>query len=219
MKKYLVLGAFLLAASGSAAMISVLQTGDMPMTVDSIEVRGALVVEMVVTAGFGGDPNIEDTFRFGSRTEWPERGAVIFYTIDGMRHDPFDLTEVVDDQWYELPMLGTDGPIMIKFVRSGAVGEGARAAVPVRVSVAPNPLVTNSAVRLAVQRAGDLRVEVFDGTGQVVRVLAAGRTAAGNLVLSWDGADSSGARVSTGVYFVRAALDGSRSLAKVVVTD
>jgi len=128
-----------------------------------------------------------------------------------------DIPDVREDEYYELP--GFDGPAQIKFLRGGAVGEGGRTALPVRVSVAPNPLVTSSAVRLAVRRAGDLRVEVYDGTGQVVRVLSSGRAAPGHVVLNWDGADSAGIRVSTGVYFVRAALDGSRSLAKVVVTE
>jgi hypothetical protein len=53
----------------------------------------------------------------------------------------------------------------------------------------------------------------------VVRVLAAGRTPPGNLALRWDGSDSAGTRVNSGVYFIRAALDGAPSLAKVVVTD
>ncbi len=219
MMKFVILGAVALAAVGSAAMTSVLQTGDQPMLVDSIEIRGRMNPEMVVTPGFGGDPGIEDTFRFGSRVEWPERGATIFYTVEGQRRDPLTLAEVVEDEWYELPPGLADGPILIKFLRSGAVAEGPRSGGPVRLSAAPNPLRTSSVVSLAVRRAGELRVEVFDGTGQVVRVLWSGRAAPGSLALKWDGADSAGTRVGTGVYFIRAALDGARSLAKVVVTD
>jgi hypothetical protein len=143
----------------------------------------------------------------------------VFYTVDGNRRDPVVIDSLAEDFEYELPGNLLDAPSRIKFLRGGAVGEGGRAPMPVRVSVAPNPLVTSSAVRLAVRRAGDLLVEVFDGTGQVVRVLSSGRAEPGNVVLNWDGADSAGTRVSTGVYFVRAALNGSRSLAKVVVTE
>jgi hypothetical protein len=217
MTKFVLVGTLLLAAAGFADLTSVLQTGDFQLTVDSIEVRGGTMAEMVVTPNFGGEPNTEDTFNFDPRVEWPDRGVVLYYSDAGGGQFTHELPDVREDEYYELPMF--DGPAQIKFLRSGAVGEGARVAAPVRVSVAPNPLVTSSAVRLAVRRAGDLRVEVYDGTGQVVRVLSSGRAAPGHVVLNWDGADSAGVRVSTGVYFVRAALDGSRSLAKVVVTE
>lgn len=207
------------AGTSPAAMVSVLQTGDLNLLVDSIEVRGALTVEMVATPGFGGQPNTEDTFRFGSRVPWPDRGARIFYTVDGMRRDPLDLPDVAENEWYQLPMLEPDGPAQIKFYRAGSVLEGHRPVQPVRVSVAPNPLRSCAAVRLAVFRSGPLRVEVFDGTGQIVRILAEGRAEPGQLALLWDGSDSTGARVATGVYFVRAVLGESRSLAKVVVAE
>ncbi|MFO7650369.1 MAG: FlgD immunoglobulin-like domain containing protein [bacterium] len=219
MTKFVLVGVLAFAAAGFGNIASVLQTGDLPMTVDSVEFRGALITEVVVTTGFGGDPETEDTFRFSSRVAWPERGVTVFYTVDGNRRDPVVIDSLEEDLLYELPGNPQDAPGRIKFLRGGAVGEGARVALPVRVSVAPNPLVTSSTVRLAVRRAGDLRVEVYDGTGQVVRVLSSGRAAPGHVVLNWDGADSAGVRVSTGVYFVRAALDGSRSLAKVVVTE
>lgn len=219
MKKFVVLAIFVLATAGMANVASVLQTGDIFMSVDSVLIRGASGNRLITTEHFGGAPGIEDTFQFDERTEWPENGIVVYWSDENGPRPEFMIPQVVENQYYEFPLDLTDTPTQIKFINSGAVGEGARTVIPVRLSVAPNPLVTSSVVRLAVRRAGELQVEVCDGTGQVVRVLSSGRAEPGNIVLNWDGADSAGTRVSTGVYFVRAALDGSRSLAKVVVTE
>jgi hypothetical protein len=208
-----------LAAVGLGQVTSVLQTRDFQAAVDSVKFNSSTGSQLIQTPGFGGAANTEDTFQFPPRVVWPDQGVIVYYSIDGSPRAPFAIAILQEDQYYDLPGFGTDAEPRIKFLRGGAVGEGPRAAQPVRLGVAPNPLVTAATVRLALRRAGDLRVEVFDGTGQVVRVLAAGRSAPGNLALRWDGSDSAGTRVSPGVYFVRAAVDDAASLAKVVVTD
>ncbi len=52
--------------------------------------------------------------------------------------------------------------------------------------------------------AGDLRVDVYNARGQVVRTLASGHREAGPHMLTWDGRDASGRSAASGMYFVRA---------------
>jgi len=72
----------------------------------------------------------------------------------------------------------------------------------------PNPAPGTALMRFGLPRAADVRLEVFDLQGRWVRTLAAGRRAAGWHVVSWDGRVDGGARVGSGLYFVRLRADG-----------
>ena len=50
---------------------------------------------------------------------------------------------------------------------------------------------------------GRVRLEVFNVVGQRVRTLVAGRLAAGEHRVKWDGRDETGGLVSSGIYFYR----------------
>jgi len=72
------------------------------------------------------------------------------------------------------------------------------------LSAWPNPFRSELAVRFAPPEAGDVDVAVYDVTGRRVRQLYRGPMSPGAAQLEWDGRDEAGARVSTGVYIVRA---------------
>jgi hypothetical protein len=69
-----------------------------------------------------------------------------------------------------------------------------------------NPVRSGSArLVLALPQRGDVDVAVYDVRGAVVRTLARGNFEAGNHSIEWDGRDSGGEAVGSGIYFVKAA--------------
>jgi protocatechuate 3,4-dioxygenase beta subunit len=76
---------------------------------------------------------------------------------------------------------------------------------PVRIT--PNPWTSETRVQLQVAaRVSDALVTVHDVAGRRVRVLHRGALEAGAQEIPWDGRNSAGVPVASGVYFVRAEL-------------
>jgi photosystem II stability/assembly factor-like uncharacterized protein len=93
---------------------------------------------------------------------------------------------------------------------------------PARIELsapAPNPSRGPTRFGLALPRSASADVEVFDASGRRVRRLFAGRAAAGDLPLSWDGLDGNGRRVAAGVYFLRATAGGAAATRRLVRLD
>lgn len=67
----------------------------------------------------------------------------------------------------------------------------------------PNPYSRETAVQYVVPAPGHVRLEIYDLAGRIIRVLYDGEREAGTFTARWDGADSHGARASSGVYFCR----------------
>ncbi|MBD3335453.1 MAG: T9SS type A sorting domain-containing protein, partial [Candidatus Eisenbacteria bacterium] len=80
---------------------------------------------------------------------------------------------------------------------------GVIAAVTRITSLFPNPAPDDAQVELYLGAASPVEVSVHDIRGRRVATLAAGRFAAGRHTLDWNGANSHGASVAPGVYFVR----------------
>lgn len=82
-------------------------------------------------------------------------------------------------------------------------GDGAR------LAPAMNPTHRTASVTLSQASAvRDALIELFDASGRRVRVLHRGPLSSGTRVFEWDGLRESGDRAHTGVYLVRARLDG-----------
>jgi hypothetical protein len=67
----------------------------------------------------------------------------------------------------------------------------------------PNPFNPTTEVPFALPVAGHVELTVFNVLGQKVTTLANGEFPAGNHTVTWDGHDSDGQQVSSGVYFYR----------------
>jgi hypothetical protein len=81
----------------------------------------------------------------------------------------------------------------------------------------PNPFSGSTQIHFDLPRAGRVGVAVYDAAGRELRSLAEGVMAAGPHVLAWDGADASGHRVPSGVYFYRLSIDGRTEGRRVIV--
>jgi aminopeptidase N len=95
---------------------------------------------------------------------------------------------------------------------------GARAGGPDFLPPRPNPARDGTTFAFVLPRAGEVRLEIFDVRGALVRSYATETLAAGSHSLSWDGRDGAGRAAGPGVYAVRLlAADQSRMRKLVVI--
>ena len=74
----------------------------------------------------------------------------------------------------------------------------------------PNPFNPATTIRYDVPGSGHVRITIYDITGQEVRRLVDRRESPGRHSVLWNGRDSRGRTVSSGIYFYRMAVDGGR---------
>jgi hypothetical protein len=67
----------------------------------------------------------------------------------------------------------------------------------------PNPFRGTTRLRFGLAQAGSVELDLFDVRGRHVRRLSSGRLGAGFHIVTWDGRDALGQRVSSGVFFAR----------------
>ncbi len=68
----------------------------------------------------------------------------------------------------------------------------------------PNPFNPTTTIALSLDRAQNVRLEIFDARGRLVRVLHDGAMIAGRNEMQWDGRNGRGLQTASGVYFARA---------------
>jgi hypothetical protein len=78
----------------------------------------------------------------------------------------------------------------------------------------PNPFRRGTTVQLAAGMSGDLRVQVVDVAGRIVRSMERVRPAGASI--RWDGLDDAGRAVGTGLYFIRVHSAAGVATARVV---
>jgi 1,4-alpha-glucan branching enzyme len=81
----------------------------------------------------------------------------------------------------------------------------------------PNPIAGVALVSFELPETGRARLTVHDVAGRVVRVLGEDHYRAGPNEISWDGTDSRGRRVASGVYLIRLESGGKEAHRKAVV--
>jgi hypothetical protein len=83
--------------------------------------------------------------------------------------------------------------------------------------VSPNPFVGGTTVNYSVPASADVTLRIYNVSGQLVTTLVDRDVAAGRQSVWWDGKDSSGRRVSRGVYFCRMKAGSFSETQKVVL--
>lgn len=84
-------------------------------------------------------------------------------------------------------------------------------------AIAPNPFSTESVLRVRLASKQDIRVDVYDPAGRLIRTLVDGVKDAGVLSVVWDGMLTAGRPAASGVYFLRAEASGRPLGARKVV--
>ena len=98
------------------------------------------------------------------------------------------------------------GPVQAKSVTMAQDRLGSLIA-PQLAQNAPNPFNSQTVFSYFLPAAGSVRVEVFALTGQRVAILRQGPQSAGHHRLYWNGLDSEGRPLASGIYLYRLATD------------
>jgi len=67
----------------------------------------------------------------------------------------------------------------------------------------PNPFNPVTTIRFGLREPSDVALRIYDVSGRLVRTLVAGPLAAGTYEKLWDGKDSGGGSVASGIYFYK----------------
>ena len=81
----------------------------------------------------------------------------------------------------------------------------------------PNPFNAETVIGFSLSQPSAVRLRVFDMLGQPVAELAAGNWGAGQFRIIWDGRDSTGQELGSGVYFYRLTADGQAQTRKLLL--
>lgn len=81
----------------------------------------------------------------------------------------------------------------------------------------PNPFNPTTTISYSLPEAGEVEVSVFNVLGQKVQILAEGHQEAGTYEVTWDGKDTNGEQVASGVYFYRSQVNDYSKTRKMVL--
>lgn len=96
------------------------------------------------------------------------------------------------------------GPIMVLINANGE--EPGIPAIPIETklfSAFPNPFNPSTNLRYSMKEAGDVRIDVYNVKGQILKTFEKHHSLPGYYQVNWDGRDMNGRVVGTGVYFYR----------------
>jgi hypothetical protein len=80
----------------------------------------------------------------------------------------------------------------------------------------PNPFKSSTTIRIQLQRRSQIRLDVCDSTGNLVKNLLNEEKETGTYSISWDGTTVSGQKVSGGIYYFRMTVNGHNQTQKVI---
>ena len=179
------------------------------------------------------------------RLTWsaPEDSAVIGYNIyraEGL-YDEFERVNpaAVEDTTYEdTSFMSCSLVYMVRAVKletsksgtylnlspgvidSIAVSAGVQVNSPVAsLTHVTSPFSESAHIEFAMAAPGRVMLAIYDVSGRLVRRLDAGRLDAGTHSLTWDGADASGRRLASGVYFLSLSAGRARLSGKIVLLN
>ena len=93
-------------------------------------------------------------------------------------------------------------------------------AIPKQFTVSPNypnPFNPTTSIDIQIAQSSKLLVQVFDAKGRLVNTLINNTTDAGYYHVTWNGKDSKGYDMSTGVYFISVASGVDRNTQKIIL--
>ncbi|MGH7602048.1 MAG: FlgD immunoglobulin-like domain containing protein, partial [bacterium] len=87
----------------------------------------------------------------------------------------------------------------------------------------PNPFFSEAqrnaatVIRFALPRPEEISLTIYNQLGQKIRTISTGRLAAGLHERAWDGRDTLGAKVASGIYFYRLQAGQQTKIQKLIV--
>ncbi len=95
------------------------------------------------------------------------------------------------------------GPASVIFSITGDSGSPSIPKVTKLEDAYPNPFNPNTTIRYQLEAAGKVKIDIYNTRGQIVRSFSQSHDAAGYYSILWDGCDSNGRALASGVYLYR----------------
>jgi hypothetical protein len=92
-------------------------------------------------------------------------------------------------------------------------------ALPLSISLQqnyPNPFNDNTIIRYTIDKRQSIRLEIFDVAGRLVTIIQRNEVEPGLHEVTWDGKDSNGNPISSGLYFYKLNV-GSKDIVKKMI--
>ncbi len=113
----------------------------------------------------------------------------------GYYYGRVELMKTILEELFGLPAIaGADVTVDRKPVFRWALGQNT-----------PNPMTSSTSIRFEVARTSDVSIKIYNAMGQLVKTLENRRLDPGAYSVHWDGTNTAGQRVSSGVYFYKMA--------------
>ncbi len=115
------------------------------------------------------------------------------------------------------PSQDEDLPLRLVIGSAAYVDHEMAKATPERLAFRPgypNPFRSQTTLEYALPASADVQIAIYDVLGRRVRILADGNHTAGRHEITWDGRNSAGAPVASGLYLIRLDADGQTRLQK-----
>ena len=124
-------------------------------------------------------------------------------------------TAVGDEGWY------VDDIVVDGFALDvqALPGEIAAQEQDLRLVCEPNPVHAGAAFRFALPAAADVRLEIFDPSGRLIRLFAIEGVTAGEHVIAWDGRDQARRPVGSGLYLSRLKTGSGDAVRRILKVD
>ncbi len=107
-----------------------------------------------------------------------------------------------------------------QFVDDPTLNAGDDSQLPQTLSLSqnyPNPFNPSTRIEYCLQKSGRVNLTIFNLSGQIVKTLLNQRQSAGTHTVEWNGTDTSGQPIASGVYFYAISADNSQIAKKMVL--
>jgi len=112
---------------------------------------------------------------------------------------------------------GFHGPASVVFSITGDEGSPSIPTVTMLDNAYPNPFNPNTTIRYQLKDPGKVKIEIYSLKGHRVRSFSRQHDAAGRYQIVWDGRDSSGNALPSGVYLYKMSSGSYSAIKKLVL--
>jgi len=134
----------------------------------------------------------------------------------------FDTTSMASDTYTAFVVITHNGSTAQDVIELTLTVSGGGTALVVPTSYElknnyPNPFNPSTTIEFALPQPGNVSLVVYDIAGRVVNTLVSGNMEAANHSVVWDGRDTGGRQVSSGVYYYRLISDSFKDTRKMML--
>ncbi len=118
-----------------------------------------------------------------------------------------------------LSLAASRSDALYRMWRYTGIPENEAGVKPLRFSIVayPNPFNAQVAIAFSIETDAEIKLDIFDITGKVVRKLGDGFYSKGNYIALWDGRTDKRGELPSGIYFAKLTANGRSTMVKLIL--